>query len=51
MKLYHRTACPQQILDGGFRDATGTYLTSEEWTGVWFWIAPLTQTKSPRGSP
>jgi hypothetical protein len=37
MKLYHRTnaANAEAILRDGFRDSVGTYLTDQEWTGVW----------------
>jgi len=34
---YHRTtrAIAKSVLSGGFRDATGTYLTDREHGGVW----------------
>jgi hypothetical protein len=35
MKVYHRTFHSAAILKEGFRDATGTYLTTNEFTGVW----------------
>src|SRR5205814_9679817 len=37
MILYHRThaAIAELILRDGFRDGTGTYLTTEEHSGVW----------------
>ncbi|MFZ5354604.1 MAG: hypothetical protein ACOZCL_18020 [Bacillota bacterium] len=38
MILYHRTVLKiaQSILDIGFIDSTELYLTTEEFTGVWF---------------
>jgi hypothetical protein len=37
LTLYHRTirAAAEAICRDGFRDATGTYLTASEYTGVW----------------
>ncbi len=37
MRYFHRTTrkAATAILRGGFRDATGTYLTAQRWTGVW----------------
>ncbi len=37
MKLYHRTTqeAAEGILAGGFKDATGTYMTRTNHTGVW----------------
>jgi hypothetical protein len=32
---YHRTYQAAVILRDGFRDTTGTYMTPQEWTGVW----------------
>jgi hypothetical protein len=41
--LYHRTtnAAAQEILRAGFRDATGTYMTTSLHTGVWLSDMPL----------
>ena len=41
--LYHRTTdeAATAILSNGFRDATGTYLTVNEYTGVWLSDQPL----------
>ncbi len=35
--MYHRTnwETAQKILSGGFRDGTGTYMTVNEYSGVW----------------
>jgi hypothetical protein len=43
MFLYHRTAFKnaQSILDIGFLDSTGFYMTAEELTGVWLSNIPL----------
>ncbi len=41
MIVYHRTYNAADILSGGFRDGTGTYLTGQEFTGVWFSDVPL----------
>jgi hypothetical protein len=41
MKLYHRTRFSKEILVGGFKDAAGTYGTTENFTGVWFSNTPL----------
>ena len=40
---YHRTssANAEAILKSGFKDHTGTYLTNQEFTGVWFSNKPL----------
>jgi hypothetical protein len=35
MKAYHRTFAATEILSGGFRDATGTYMADQEFTEVW----------------
>jgi len=39
--VYHRTSAAQAILSGGFKDATGTYMTRNEYTGVWLSDEPL----------
>jgi hypothetical protein len=41
--LYHRTnrRAARAILGRGFRDATGSYLTSRRFRGVWFSNQPL----------
>jgi hypothetical protein len=43
MKLYHRTSAQAAaaILCSGFEDRSGTYLTTEEWSGVWLSDVPL----------
>lgn len=41
MKVYHRTYHAKEILVEGFRDATGYYLTTNLYTGVWFSNRPL----------
>ena len=49
--LFHRTTeeGASAILDAGFRDATGNYLTSQEWTGVWFSNVPLDVNEGAKG--
>jgi hypothetical protein len=41
--LYHVTTpdAADAILKTGFRDATGTYLTDQRWSGVWLSNVPL----------
>jgi hypothetical protein len=41
--LYHTThkKAADAIIRGGFKDATGYYMTTEEWTGVWLADQPL----------
>jgi hypothetical protein len=34
-RVFHRTPFAEQISEVGFRDATGNYLTSNQYTGVW----------------
>ena len=34
-RVYHRTAAADAIMRDGFRDATGTYMTNKEHSGVW----------------
>jgi hypothetical protein len=41
MKLYHRTSAAARILECGFKDSVGRYLTSELHSGVWFSDRPL----------
>lgn len=51
MRLYHRTtaAAAAQILRGGFRDSTGTYMTDQEFSGVWVSEVPLDINDGPPG--
>jgi len=35
VKVYHQTFHSAAILREGFRDSTGTYMTDQEFTGVW----------------
>jgi hypothetical protein len=41
VRVYHRTDHAEAILRDGFRDTTGSYLTTEPHTGVWFSGVPL----------
>ena len=49
MRTFHRTAHRDAILRGGFRDATGCYLTTREWTGVWLADMPLDANEGAQG--
>lgn len=42
--FYHRTTpqAAEDIMANGFRDSTGSYLTVNEYTGVWLSDVPLT---------
>jgi hypothetical protein len=42
--FYHRAGrqIAEGIIESGFRDGTGTYLTGQEFTGVWLSDVPLT---------
>ena len=41
MKVYHRTPEAEAILNDGFLDTTGTYMTVNEYTGVFVSDTPL----------
>ena len=43
MILYHRTtaAAAEQILRDGFRDGVGTYMATQQYSGVWLSNVPL----------
>jgi len=49
MKVYHRTLHSAAILREGFRDSTGTYMTDQEFTGVWVSDCPLDINEGGRG--
>jgi hypothetical protein len=51
MKLYHRTSAEaaRKILDGGFRDRTGHYVTDTLHTGVWLSNTPLDVNEGAHG--
>ena len=49
MFLYHRTFAAKRILAEGFRDKTGTYMTDQEFTGVWFSDTPLSVNEGAAG--
>lgn len=50
MRVYHRTDYAAAILGDGFRDATGTYLTGEEHSGVWVSDRPLDEDEGADGA-
>lgn len=41
MKLFHRTDHASSIVQHGFRDGTGYYMTSSLYSGVWLSDIPL----------
>src|ERR1700722_2127622 len=51
MILYHRThaAIAKRILSDGFRDGSGTYMTTQEHSGVWLSNVPLDINEGPDG--
>ena len=51
MNLYHATTpeAARSILADGFEDATGYYLTSQLWTGVWLSDKPLDPNEGAKG--
>ena len=49
MKVYHRTFHAAAILREGFLDATGTYLTGKEFSGVWVSDRPLDVNEGAEG--
>jgi hypothetical protein len=50
-RLYHRTspAIAQLILREGFRDATGRFMTDQEFRGVWLSDRPLGENDGAAG--
>ena len=49
MRIYHRTFHSAAILQEGFRDTTGTYMTGYEFTGVWVSDIPLDENEGADG--
>lgn len=49
MIVYHNTHHAPAILAEGFKDATGNYLTSQLWTGVWVSDLPLDENAGADG--
>jgi hypothetical protein len=49
MRLYHRTPYAESIIKNGFKDAEGTYLTNETFSGVWISDKPLTSNEGAKG--
>jgi len=48
--VYHRTNAASQILDDGFRDGSGRYLTDRVWRGVWLSDRPLDENEGATGN-
>ena len=42
MKLYHKTNAAAEIIRNGFKDGTGNYMSTQEFSGVWLSNYPLT---------
>jgi hypothetical protein len=49
MKVFHRTNDAQEILLTGFLDSTDSYMTSENYTGVWVSDDPLDMNSGANG--
>ncbi len=51
LTFYHQTTedDARVILDSGFRDHTGTYMTGHEFTGVWLSDRPLDANEGAKG--
>jgi hypothetical protein len=51
VRLWHRTSeeAARSILEGGFKDHTGTYLTDVELSGVWLSDVPLDGNEGCKG--
>ncbi|MGA7666059.1 MAG: hypothetical protein WBW13_14640 [Pseudolabrys sp.] len=51
LTVFHRTTkdAAAKILQGGFRDITGRYLTDREWSDVWVSDRPLNNSEGASG--
>ncbi|MGC1997634.1 MAG: hypothetical protein WA704_27475 [Pseudolabrys sp.] len=51
LTVFHRTTkdAAAKILQDGFRDITGRYLTDREWSGVWVSDRPLDNSEGASG--
>lgn len=49
MKCFHRTPFPESILQNGFRDGEGTYMTRTLHRGVWLSDRPLSFFEGAKG--
>ena len=49
MKLYHRTYHHQAIMERGFRDGQGNYMTGDTHRGVWVSDRPLDSNEGAHG--
>jgi hypothetical protein len=52
MIVYHTTTAEaaDRIIQSGFRDSTGTYMTDHLWTGVWVSDRPLGTNEGAKGN-
>ena len=51
MIVYHRTGAAESILDNGFRDTEGAYMTTERFSGVWVSDVPFDVNEGAQGDP
>lgn len=49
-RYYHRTGAWPAIAADGWRDATGTYMTANEYSGVWISDSPLDLSEGASGA-
>lgn len=51
MRLFHRTSvdAARVILNSGFKDGTGKYMTTNKYSGVWLSNVPLTLNEGADG--
>jgi len=49
MKLYHRTNAAEAILEHGFKDSSGFYMTDRLHSGVWLSDRPLDDNEGADG--
>jgi hypothetical protein len=49
MLVFHRSYHSDAILSGGFKNATGTYLSCQEQSGVWVSDVPLDENEGADG--
>ena len=49
MEVFHRTDAGDEILSDGFRDGHGSYMTHNEYSGVWLSNTPLDANEGAEG--
>jgi hypothetical protein len=50
VRVFHTTYAAKTILSEGFRDATGKYMTPDEYTGVWVADRPVDVNEGASGN-